>query len=271
MKIVAHMLIYNEADIIEETLCEIIRWGYMPEIVILDGGSNDGTVGKVRAFDGADIDLTVSPDPGGKFADHRRMELLRLTRRHSPDWIISLDADEIYHTSPIDAIMAAEEEGEGANVVWCDVPQFWITFADVKAGLLLEDAEVEYRSIQERRRWYSWGHTGVFIWKDDPAHVYPPDVPKRTPDKAGVRDFRDWQKPGPVRAICKHYPFRTLTQSIERQRARLERGGRKYFGKYALDWIIDEYAAQLHYFIGQWDTRCNHDSVVNYMGRFENE
>lgn len=261
LKIVVHMMIRNEADIIEETLAEIIRWG-LKEIVILDGSSDDGTTEKIMKVAAANIDLYVHPDPGDLFADHRRQELLDLTRAHNPDWILSLDGDEIYDSSPVEAILAAEEAG--ANVVWSDIPQFWLTIADIRNGLLLED---ESMSIQERRKWYSWGHTGVFAWKDLPQHYYPINVQKRTPEFLGEPDFRRWQVPGPIRTICKHYPFRSLRQAMKRAEERRRRGGRKYFGKYFFDWLIDEKIAKLHHFDGEWCKKYNHDKVHQYMGR----
>jgi len=266
IRIVAQMMIRNEADIIYETLSEITRWG-VKTVVILDGGSDDSTVEQVGAFTESHpnvaVDLNVIPDPEGEFHDHQRQVLLELTRAHNPDWIISLDADEIYHTNPLVAILTAHIAG--ANVVWCDIPQFWLTIADIKAGLLLED---ESASVQKRRRWYSWGHTGCFIWRDDPKHYYPKSIPKRTPEYEGVNNYRDWQMPGLARPICKHYPFRSLRQAVKRMDERLERGGRKYFGKYATDWIVDEETAGLHYFDGEWVRDVNgHRRVGEYMGR----
>jgi glycosyltransferase involved in cell wall biosynthesis len=264
VKIVAHMLVRNEADVITETLTEISRWG-IGTVVVLDGGSDDGTIEQITQFAASSsltVDLNVIPDPDDRFHDHQRNVLLELTRRHNPDWIISLDADEIYHTNPVAAIHAAERAR--GNVVWCDVPQFWITVADVKAGLLVEDESV---SVQERRRWYSWGHTGCFIWRESPLHYYPKSTPKRTPELTGYDDYRLWQRPGPVRPICKHYCFRSLRQALKRMDERLERGGRRYFGKYALDWIIDQNVASLHYFDGEWVREYNHSAVYAYMGR----
>lgn len=267
MRIVGHMLVRNEADVIIETLTEIVHWG-LHEIVILDGESNDGTIELIEAFDQADIDLTVCPDPNNRFANYRRQMLLDLTRRHDPDWIISIDADEIYHDNPVLAIQRAE--AAGANVVWQDIPNFWITMADIHAGLLVED---ESQSVQARRRWYSWGHTGCFIWKDHPSHYYPKDesISKRTPLFQDVPNYRDWQVPGPIRTICKHYPFRSLQQALKRTEERQQRGGRRNFGKYFYDWIIDEVAAKLHYykpaFPHSWNHKRNHETVYEYMGR----
>lgn len=264
MNIVVQMLIRNEADIIVETLSEITRWG-LRDIVILDGRSTDMTGEAVRcfAYDHPDVqvELVSEPDPDEKFHDHIRNRLLELTLAHRPDWIISLDADEIYHTSPVEAILAAD--AAGANVVRNHVPQFWLTHADIRNGLLMEDTR---RSIQERRRWYSWGHCGTFIWKVLPRHFYPRETPKRTPELPG-QTWREWQSAGPMTPICKHYCFRSLEQALQRARERRERGGRKYFGKYFENWIIDERVAGLRYFDGEhWDTYPTHTFVHKYMG-----
>ena len=261
MKIVAQMLVRNEADVILECLDEIARWG-IEEIVVVDGASDDGTIEIVSAYCKADIDLHSSPDPAGRFKDHRRNELLKWTRRHNPDWVLSVDADEIYHTDPTIAIEVAEEVG--ANVVRCMVPQFWITVADVRGGLVVEDTSL---SVQKRRRWYSWGHMGTFIWKENPDHFYPRDVQKRTPELPH-QDWREWQRAVRALPICKHYPFRSLEQAVERSRLRRERGGRKYFGKYFENWIVDEEACDLTWFDGQvWNTmKINHHLVGEYMG-----
>jgi glycosyltransferase involved in cell wall biosynthesis len=72
------MLVRNEADVIAETLVEVARWG-IERIVILDGGSDDGTIEAIEAFNGMDVNLHVSPDPKDQFADHRRSSPERVT------------------------------------------------------------------------------------------------------------------------------------------------------------------------------------------------
>lgn len=270
MKIVASMMIRNEQDIIKECLTEIVRWG-VEIIAILDGGSDDGTIEKIGAWSREHpkiaVDLNVVPDPPGDWEHNMTRSLqLELTRQHKPDWILSLDADEIYHTDPVRAIVAAERAG--ANVVWQDIPEFWITLADVRNGLVLED---ERLSVQLRRRWYSWGHTGCFIWKDHPEHHYPIGTCKRTPDYGEVSDYRLWQVAGPVRTVCKHYCFRSLAQAVKRQTERLAANRKRYFGKYALDWIIDERVTGLAKLRdgGEWSKVRTHEAVKAYMGRFQ--
>lgn len=262
LRVVVQMLIRNEDDIIYETLSEITRWG-LSQIVILDGDSQDATVSEIRRFEKShpevELRLISEADPRGEFHDHLRNRLLALTLEWQPDWIISLDADEIYHTSPLAAIQVAADEG--ANVVRNVVPQFWITLADMRS-ILTED---RYFSIQQRRRWYSWGHMGTFMWKVQPEHFYPAETPKRTPELPG-QTWRDWQIAGSMLPICKHYCFRTLEQAVQRMRERQTRGGRKYFGKYFENWIIDQAAVGLAHFDETWDTRNTHTRVQQYMG-----
>lgn len=245
MNIVVQMLIRNEGDVIYETLWEICRWG-VNSIVILDGQSTDNTLKEIASFKRTRalpfIEVHSEPDPDGKFHDHIRNRLLELTLPHKPDWIISLDADEIYHTDPVAAILAAEEFG--ANVVRASVPEFWLTQSDLAAGKGKRCNSLQ--SIQDLRRWYSWGHMGTFIWKPLDGHCYPKGIPKRTPELPG-KTWLEWQIPGPVIPICKHYCFRTLTQAEVRAKERRERGGPEYFGKYFYDYIVDERAAGLHY------------------------
>ena len=123
LHIAVQMLIRNEGDVIYETLSEITRWG-LYDVIILDGQSDDNTLAEIHRFETTHPDvnlrLTSEADPGGEFHDHLRNRLLELTYAARPDWIISLDADEIYHTDPVAAIRAAD--AEGANVLMNHVP-----------------------------------------------------------------------------------------------------------------------------------------------------
>jgi len=272
LNIVAHMMVRNEGDVIEETVGEILRW--VDTLVVLDGNSTDGTWEKILYLSGVVagmgkvIDAHQEQDPGSKFADTIRNRLLELTAEHKPDWVLSVDADEIYHydpkqnvRSPVDAIRNAESVG--ANVVRCHVPQFWLTLEDLRHGAVNEGERV---SVQKRRRWYSWGHMGTFIWKWNPDHYYPDDTPKRTPELPG-RSWREWQTAGLMTPVCKHYCFRSLRQAMVRAEERRERGGRKYFGKYFTNFILDAKEAGLHYLNndGLWCTENNHDQVYQFL------
>lgn len=261
LNIVAQIIVRNEADIAIETLAEITHWG-VKTVSVLDGGSDDGTLEVIRAFAESRpdvvIDLVSRPDPGGRFADHYRNELLKMTARHRPDWVISVDADEIYDTSPVEAILAAE--AAGAGYIWNDVPQFWLTFDDIRNGALVEDETV---SIQERRRWYTWGHTGVFIWKWHDKHYYPPNAQKRTPETRGPEK----RLYGPVRPICKHYCIRTIRQGVKRIEERKARGGIEYFDKYFYSVLLVDETIGLHRLgtNGVWNKTYNHDKIFEWF------
>ncbi len=276
VRIVGQMVLRNEVDIIEETLGEIFRW--VDELVVLDGASDDGTREKLAELgvlrycgqNGKRLHLFSEPDTvdearGLVNVNHLRRRLMELTAPLSPDWVLSVDADEIYHyeegvcADPVTAIVTAEQSG--ANVVRCYVPQFWLTFADLRAGALNEDETV---SVQTRRRWYSWGHMGTFIWKWNPEHYYPDYPSKRTPEMPGL-DWRQWQVAGPLTPVCKHYPIRSLRQGLFRAGERLERGGRWQFGKYGQRWLVDEQLAHLHYWDGVWKTGPNHERLKDYL------
>jgi hypothetical protein len=273
MNVVAHMPVRNEFDIVEETVREALRW--VDTLVVLDGESDDGTrsllhdlAAELKAA-GKTLDLHVEADLGAMFTNYNRQRLLELTAPHRPDWVLSVDGDEIWHCdpkrncpSPIEAIEAAERAG--ANVVRAWVPQFWLTFEDLRRGALIEDETV---SVQERRRWYSWGHAGTFIWRWDDRHYYPDRPSKRTPELPGLT-WRQWQVAGPLTPICKHYCFRGVAQGLERLHLRQVRGGRKDFGKYFLpNWIIDERLVGLHYLgaDGAWCPEENHEPLYTYM------
>ena len=272
MNIVGHMIVRNEIDVIEETIAEAFRW--IDTLVVLDGMSTDGTTellrGLVSEYEnvGKLLDVHVEADPDEEFKIDCRNRLLELTSPYEPDWVFSVDADEIYHvdlergvTSPYAAIAVAHKQG--ANVVRSYVPQFWLTFEDLRRGALHEDVR---DSIQVRRRWYSWGHMGTFAWKWNPDHFYPTDESKRTPELQG-QTWRQWQRAGPLIPICKHYCIRTLEQGLIRAKERIERGGRLLFGKYAQNWLIDETIAGLHYLgdEGVWNVQENHSRLCQYL------
>jgi len=275
VKIVAHMPVRNEVDVIVETVGEAFRW--VDTLIALDGASTDGTYERLLHLQemygrmGKTLQVVSEPDPGDEFHDYTlRGRLLELTAPYEPDWVLSIDADEIYDSyydpngievDPITAICAAEEAG--ANVVRNWVPQFWLTFQDLREDALNEDETI---SVQQRRRWYSWGWMGTFIWKWNDAHYYPVDVAKRTPEMPG-QDWRQWQRAGPLMPICKHYCFRSLAQGLDRAGTRRERGGRYYFGKYFGRWVVDEQLAGLHYLAddNQWRTENNHARVHQYV------
>ncbi|RKY14062.1 MAG: hypothetical protein DRP52_01095 [Planctomycetota bacterium] len=261
-RIIAHMPCRNEVDIIEETITELFRWD-VDRLIVIDGLSDDGTAEKLQGLACRFDRLVVisQADPDNKFSNAVRTELQRATAEYDPDWVLSVDTDEIYHTDPVAAILAAD--AVGANVVRSYVPQFWLTFDDLREY----GPQMPVGSIQELLRWYSWGHMGTFAWKWNDAHYYPTDVSKRTPCLPGL-NWRQWQIAPGHSSICKHYCIRSLEQGLKRAKERIGRGGTWQFGKYDQNWLIDEKITRLHYlseFDHNWNRNENHRQVHRYM------
>lgn len=219
MKIVAAMIVRDEDDIIGETITEILK--YTSDIVVLDGGSVDRTIDIIRSFPEVRLTQVFS----GSNWDHagERELLLNLARDLSADWVITVDADEIYHTDPIEAIEIAEKER--ATIIRCNIPQFYFTEKELLDGVLqTEDTIV---SIQERRRYYSWGWTDCMIFKMQHGLTY-----------LGGKDGRITRPPyftdnavrieASVRPILKHYQYRSLQQYAKKMKNRRRDCGDNY-------------------------------------------
>lgn len=268
MRVVASMLVRNEVDFIEEVVRNVMS--YVDTLCILDGDSDDGTLDILAhlqvEYEGQDKQVAVRsrPDPGEKFRDVYRQELLEFARTFDPDWHWTIDGDEIADGDPTPFIKEAEEKR--CNIITCQVPQFWLTFDDIRRGLINEEWEEPVRSVIDRRRWYTWGWRGDFIFKEYDT-LYYPDERKRTAEGFPHRNVLKLQK-GPV---IRHYCFRSLSQSVKRMQERLARGGTWFFGKYREAWLIDESKVALHYLRdpwppGEWNTENNHGEPYKWFG-----
>ncbi len=269
--VVAHMLCRNEVDVIAETVASVLA--QVDTLLVLDGASDDGTLetllelrGKYLS-QGQVLGVVSRPDREGRFADDCRNELLEWTAEYAPEWIWSVDADEIIDPFFNVPKLCALGETTGANVIRAGIPEFYLTLADIRDGLCCEDSS---RPVVERRRWYTWGWQGTFLWRADPKHYYPQGERKRTPEMPG-QTWREWQRPLNHGLIIRHYQFRSLYQAAKRARERLERGGTYYFGKYAENWIIDEREAGLHHWDGAWRMEDNYRPAREWMGAHRRE
>lgn len=254
LKIVATLIVRDEDDVIYETLDEIKK--YTDNIIVLDGGSEDNTVDIVSKFRGVALHKVKS----GNNWDHagERQILLDLALAEGADWIITLDADEIYHTNPIDVIEQAE--AEGANLVRCEVPQFFFTEKELAEGTL--QTENEALSVQQRRKWYSWGWTECVIFKAVPGVTYLPEKNNgriRRPPGFTI----DPPIEASVRPILKHYQYRSLRQYGKKMKTR-----RRNCEKNHMRWFRWTYEnpfkneANLAYFDGVF----RYDGVLKYKG-----
>lgn len=100
---------YNAARMLEQTILSVINQDYPNvEFIIVDGGSNDGTLDILHKYEHA-IDYWVSePDNGIFDAWNKGVSL------SSGDWVAFLGADDVYLDGALDAYAAAIAKNGGA-------------------------------------------------------------------------------------------------------------------------------------------------------------
>jgi glycosyltransferase involved in cell wall biosynthesis len=101
-KIVAMMPVRNEASrYLKEVLAHLVRW--VDSIVILDDSSEDDSMEVARQFEKVivyknDNPLFASDEPA------MRLKLWQLAVEEKPDWVVAVDADEIFEDRVINEI-----------------------------------------------------------------------------------------------------------------------------------------------------------------------
>lgn len=101
-KIVAMMPVHNEADrFLEDVLSHLSRW--VDEIVVLDDASTDATPEICQGFE--KVDLIRNRENMFQENEARlREKLWEQTVEHDPDWILALDADELFTDRIMDEV-----------------------------------------------------------------------------------------------------------------------------------------------------------------------
>jgi len=261
MKIVAIGLSHNEADVVRECVKDALSW---VDAFILYDNSTDGTDTLAR-----EAGAMVLRGPVDEIFDEGlRQYALTAAAALDPDWIVRIDPDEFYPRGisvtgyrPQDPRAILENyDKTGVMATRAQVVQFWITFDDLRRGLLLEDETV---SVQKRRRWYSFGHTAIVAWKHNLVLAYKYGSMKNIPFYPDGQDVGKDARGALL--IQTHYTCRSLPQLVARVADRKKNGGS--FGKYKHNLIIDETVVGL----GYWNDGepiipyQNHDFVYKWF------
>ena len=91
-KIIGIMMVYNEADILRQSIEHLIAQGI--ELVIIDNGSTDGSNGIIREFVGKGV-LSVQRLITERFNEPLLLERLQvMALEYAPDWMLLSSADE---------------------------------------------------------------------------------------------------------------------------------------------------------------------------------
>jgi hypothetical protein len=200
-RVVAIVAAYNEADIIEQVVADLID--QRVQVYLLDDGSTDGTVAAVERFVGRGL-LAIEPLAGSARATDR-FDWARILERKAAvardmdaDWFVHHDADE-FRESPWRGVSLGEAiarvDAAGYNAIDFASLDFWPTHDRFRAG---DDVRASFTHYAERE---PYDRVQVRAWKRTAASV----------DLASSGGH-DVQFPGrrvfPLRFISRHYPIR---------------------------------------------------------------
>jgi glycosyltransferase involved in cell wall biosynthesis len=137
MKISLIATVLNAEEHIGAFLASIAAQTRMPdEIVIVDGGSTDGTVAALRAADG----LTLLEEPGANISRGRNLAIAHAAH----DVVAVADADCVYGPNWLAALVAPIEDGADVSMGWTEPIVDSVLAACVSSlGLPLSPDEVD--------------------------------------------------------------------------------------------------------------------------------
>jgi glycosyltransferase involved in cell wall biosynthesis len=204
-KIVAIMRVYNEADILEQTIRYMGEQGI--PLVIVDEESNDGSLEIERAFLGKGVleVRTLHPSPYHELKDQLK-EAYELALQYSPDWIVSDDADEFLE-SPYPNTTLREGIGIvdalGFNLIQFNCFDFCLTEKDFQSTV---------PDVRKRLKYYTY-HSDYYFraWKHYPGT----DLLSRGGHKPIFPDGVEERIPS-IKFVNRHYRFRSLQHAMRK-------------------------------------------------------
>lgn len=243
-KVLAIMHVFNEADIVEETIKHLICQNI--DVYVVDNWSNDGSYEIVKALQMQypnRLFLERFPEYGvNEYYDwyHQLERTEQINRNSNYNWFIHYDADEI-RLSP------------WKNVSLRDA----IFYVDKLGYNLIENTVIDFKITEDspncwvKDGWFDFGHRKghfeqVKTWKRDITL----DLKKSGGHIAEIENPRIF----PLKILNRHYPLRTIDQARKKiYRDRLprfakeknERGWHGHYDKYMANAIKLENARDL--------------------------
>lgn len=153
MRFHALLLVRDEADIIEESLRNLVTWA--DAIYVFDTGSEDGTWELVQQLAAEHRCIKPLGQDAVFFSDKRlRGWLFQQARRNmrEGDWFARVDADEFHHVPPPEFVRTRLQRHE--TVVYHQYYDFRLTRAEA-AAWARGGVAVANKAVQERRRWFT--------------------------------------------------------------------------------------------------------------------
>jgi glycosyltransferase involved in cell wall biosynthesis len=205
LKIIGLMVVYNEADIVDQSIAHMTKQGI--PMVVIDNGSTDGSLAIEQGFLGKGV-LEVRVVPPDPYYDLKRVlnEAYALALNYSPDWLVRVDADEFIESPYPHLTLAEAIENEarlGYNMIQVNFFDFLLTERDYQG---------KDRDVRKRFRYYTWLTDFHYrAWRHYPGTnlvTYAGHKPAFLPDvKENVSPFKF-----PLR----HYKFRSVEQGMRK-------------------------------------------------------
>jgi glycosyltransferase involved in cell wall biosynthesis len=114
-------------------------------VVVVEGGSSDGTAERLRA---SDVPFIVEPF-SGHFADQRNRGVEHL----GTDWVLELDADEIPSTPLLAGLRDFIRDAEAAEMDCIGIPRLNFIDGALVAGPGHKNLDYQYRLHNRRCHW----------------------------------------------------------------------------------------------------------------------
>ena len=204
-KIVAIMRVYNEADILEQTIRYMDEQGI--PLVIVDEESNDGSLEIERAFLGRGVLAvrTLHPSPYHELKTQLK-EAYDLALQNSPDWIVSDDADEFLE-SPYPNTTLREGIGIvdalGFNLIQFNCFDFCLTEKDFNNTIPDVRRRLKYYTYHDDFYFRAWKHYPGTDLLSQGGHkpIFPDGVEERIPS---------------IKFVMRHYRFRSVQHAMRK-------------------------------------------------------
>ena len=126
---------YNSEDTVEETIASVQKQSFSDwELIIIDDGSSDNTVGIIREIEDSRIKLFVYENGGVSIARNRGIA------RCQGKYIAFLDADDLWAENKLISQIKALDSNLQAQVVYS-----WTKYIDERGNLLYDGTRFSYQ------------------------------------------------------------------------------------------------------------------------------
>jgi glycosyltransferase involved in cell wall biosynthesis len=154
---------YNAAKYFEQTLGSIRKQNYANvEVIVVDGGSSDGTVEKVRAFAGLDLKIISEPDRGQLDAVQKGL------RMASGDIYFWLNADDILMPDTLNVVSRTFSEKPEIDLVFSDDFAF-----EEQSRTLSVGATIRWFGYLEHVLFYRQMYSECIFWRGSKNKLLP--------------------------------------------------------------------------------------------------